>query len=124
MDTRSDEEILQTWYQYAALQPGFVDSYLQLLRDKQGKSLDEQREEFGVSEVQFNRLRSMRLPREQQFTSDAKRIADACQLSTPLRFVQAMILARNLVRGQDNGSLHGYKAAFDDTMDLDDVPSE
>src|SRR5579859_2587389 len=124
MNTRSDEEILQRWYQYAVLQPGFVDSYLQLLRDKQGKSLDEQREEFGVSERQFNRLRSMRLPREQQFTSDAKRIADVCQLSAPLRFVQAMILARNLVKGQDNRSLREYKAAFDDTVDLDDIPSE
>lgn len=124
MSANSDEEILQVWYQFASSQPSSVDSYLHLLRDRQGKTLEEQCEEFGVSIDQFNRLRSMQLPRESQFASDAKRMADACHLSEPMRFVQAMVLARNLQRRESQNLHPGYQAAFDDIDDLDKFPDE
>lgn len=125
MNTNSDSEILQGWYQFAAQEPGSVDSLLQLLRNRQGKSFDQQRIEFGAAPQQFDRLRSMRLPREHLFAQDAKRIAEACHLSNPTAFIQALILARNIQQSEPFTSTHtSYRAAFDDTENLDDIPDE
>lgn len=125
MPNLSDEQILQNWYQFASAQPGTVDSYLSVLREREGKSLTSQCDEFGVTPQQFNRLRSMRLPREKQFTSDAKRMADACQLSESMHFVNVMLLARNLIQTeQQSGLSTGYRAAFDEIDNLDELPDE
>jgi len=123
MSTQNDQEILSSWYRFAAQQQGFVDSFLQLLRDQFGKSLAEQQREFGAGESEFLRLRGMRLPRPNAFTSDAQRMATACQLSNPIAFVRALVLARNLSNMNPNsGTGTGYQAAFDATDDLDTPP--
>jgi hypothetical protein len=125
MNMHSDKEILQVWYGFAASQPGSVDSFLRFLRERQNKSEDAQLEEYGASLEQFHRLCSMRLPREKHFTNDAMRMANACQLSAPLRFVQDMVLARNLIHNnQVSNEPTGYRAAFDDIGNLDEISSE
>ncbi|MCB9452391.1 MAG: hypothetical protein H6672_13220 [Anaerolineaceae bacterium] len=125
MNTNSDSEILQGWYQFAAQQPGSVESLLQLLRNRQGKSSDRQRTEFGATSQMFDKLRSMRLPREQFFAQDAKRIAEACYLSNPTAFVQALILARNIQQSEQfQAASTSYMAAFDDNDNLDEIPTE
>lgn len=125
MNELSDSEILHGWYQFASAQPGSVETLLKLLRARQGKSLKDQQTEFGASLEQFSRLRAMRLPRSASFTSDALRMAEACQLSEPMRFVHALVLARSFSLGSGQPEAQaGYKAALDDIGDLDAEPSD
>lgn len=124
MNRDSDQEILQAWYEYAAAQSGSVGVLLRLLRERQHKSDENQRAEYGASIEQFQRLCSMRLPRENQFTSDALRMANACRLTAPMRFVQDMVLAKNINRGDQESAAKSYRAAFDDVDDLDDILGE
>src|SRR5579859_395541 len=124
-DQMTDEAIMMSWYRYSADQPGSVDSLLRQLRYLQGKSLEEQKTEFGASDQEFTRLRGLKLPRPQFFTSDAQRIAAACHLTYPLAFVQALLLARNLVsQPLEYATSQSYEAAFDDIDDLDEVPKD
>src|SRR5947209_16027661 len=91
-----DEEIMASWYAYAADEPGFVGYWLDLLRERQGVTAVEQQNEFGADEPVFWRLQSMPLPQSQALARDAHRIAEHCKLQNPIAFVHAMILARSL----------------------------
>jgi hypothetical protein len=123
MSTHTDADILANWYRFASGQLGFVDSYLQLLRERQGKSLTDQQREYGASDENFLRLRGMKLPRSNTFTKDAERIANACQLSDPFAFVRALMLARKLATLDSAAPANeGYQAAFDEMPDLDAPP--
>ncbi|HKQ06429.1 MAG TPA: hypothetical protein VJ464_14940 [Blastocatellia bacterium] len=114
-DHTDDEEIMASWYAYAADEPGFVGYWLGLLRERQSVTADEQANEFGTDEVVFHRLQAMPLPREQALARDAHRIAECCHLKNPIAFVQAMILARSLELGADRPAVQEfYQAAFDE----------
>jgi hypothetical protein len=113
IDQTSDEEILASWYAYAADELGFVGYWLGLLRKRQGSTAVEQQNEFGADEQAFLRLQSMPLPRANSLARDAHRIAESCNLENSIAFVQAMILARSLERSADNGAVEEfYQAAF------------
>lgn len=116
----NNEEILSAWYEYAANRPGFVGSALNLLRERQEITSQQQQMEFGVSDQMFLRLQAMPLPRSRSVAGDAHRIAEACGLANPIAFVQAMILARSLedTKAQVDGE-QSYQAAFDAEDDLD-----
>jgi len=109
----TDAEILQKWYEYAAGQPGSIGSLLQLLRFRQRKSEEQQRIEFEVSAADFAKLQSIRAPRADRFHSDAERIAAACHVGQVFRFVQTLMLARNLATQKQTTEGEVYEAAFD-----------
>jgi hypothetical protein len=109
----TDAEILQKWYEYAAQQPGSIGSLLQLLRFRQRKSEEQQRLEFEVSAADFAKLQSMRAPRADRFHSDAERIAAVCHVGQVFRFVQTLMLARNLATQKQASEGEVYEAAFD-----------
>ena len=109
----TDAEILQKWYAYAAGQPGSIGSLLQLLRFRQRKSEEQQRLEFEVSAADFARLQSIRVPRGGRFHSDAERLAAACHVGQVFRFVQTLLLARNLAARPQPTEGEVYEAAFD-----------
>ena len=110
----TEAEILHKWYAYAARQPESIGSLLQLLRIQQQQSEEQQQLEFQVSAANFAKLQSMRPPRAHCFISDAQRIATACQVNQVFRFIQTLLLARNLADQHtftDEGE--AYEAAFD-----------
>ena len=114
-DNTSDEEIMLSWYTHVADEPGFVGYWLGLLRERQGITPVEQQTEFGTDERVFLRLQAMPLPRSQSLARDAHRIAEICNLSNPLAFVQAILIARNLDQTADNSTVQEfYQAAFDE----------
>jgi hypothetical protein len=122
----TDNLLLNKWYQYAAKQKGFIGTWLGTLREHQKVTPDQQRGDFGVSKEDFIKLQGMPLPRPNQFTKDARRIAESCHLANPSAFVQAMLIARSLERNsasETNKSpllLNGsYQAAYDADEDLD-----
>ncbi len=129
----SHEHVIQSWYAYAATQPGSVGSWLRLLQERLGQSAAQQQREFGTTDDQFLRLVGMRLPRPDHFTGDAQRIALACELSNPFAFTKAMLLARSIDNANTNASLTNiprqaaehqeqyYMAAFDAQEDLDQL---
>jgi ATP-dependent DNA ligase len=122
-----DNKIMHKWYSFAADQPNSVDALLRLLRERQGISVEEQQQEFGASTEEFTRLRGMKAPRPNLFKNDAQRIAEACKLSAPFKFINALVLARNLQSQLPNvkmsASTH-YQAAFDHSEDLDNIPED
>ena len=119
----NEQEIMMRWYQYAARQPSSVEALLQLLRERTGETVEEQRAAFGASEDEWIRLRGFRAPRGEQFSSDAQRIAAACHLGHPFAFVQQLKLARNLMTNSGAaGKGTFYQAAFDAEEDLDQPP--
>ncbi len=127
----TDDLLLNNWYQYAAKQKGFVGNWLDMLREQQKITLNQQRHNLGASREDFVRLQGMPLPRPNQFTRDAKRIAEACNLTNPSAFVQAMLLARSLGRNQTQEANksqlvmnNSYQAAYDADEDLDKSPDE
>jgi len=114
-DQTDDEEIMASWYDYAADEPGFVGHCLGLLRVRLGLMPDAQQAEFGADEVAFRRLQAMPLPRGQSLARDAHQIAERCHLKNPMAFVQAMILARSLELAADcPAAQEFYQAAFDE----------
>ena len=118
-DHTGDEEIMASWYAYAADEPGFVGHWLDLLRERQGVTAVEQQNEFGADEPAFRRLQSIPLPQSQALARDAHRIAESCKLKNPMAFVQAMILARSLERTAAHPAIQEYyQAAFDEEEDL------
>ena len=117
----TDEEILESWRDFAASQQGFVGEMLKTLRDCEGSTEDKQRESFGIDNEGFQRLKSMARPRYTALTNDSRRIAEACNLKCPLAFVQAMILASKLEQKKSGHEF--YQAAFDIEVDLDCVPN-
>lgn len=113
------------WYVYAADEPGFVGYWLDLLRERQSVTPDQQKSEFGADDQAFLQLRAMPLPRSQALASDAHRIAEACGLKNQMAFVQAMILAKSLTRATNQSSTQEfYQAAFDADEDLDGLPDK
>lgn len=116
----SDKEIITRWYAYAADEPGFVGYWLKLLRERLSIDADQQQMEFGADDRAFLQLQAMPLPRPDSLTRDAHRIAEACGLENPMAFVQAMILANNLISDTNQSSVQEfYQAAFDADEDLD-----
>jgi len=109
----TDAEILHKWYTYAAGQPGSIGSLLQLLRIRQRKTEEQQQLEFEVSPADFARLQSIRAPRADRFHSDAERIAAACNVGQVFRFIQMLLLARNLAAREQSAEGEVYEAAFD-----------
>jgi hypothetical protein len=127
----TDDELVRNWYQFAASQSGFIGYWLRMLREQQKISSEEQQHNLGVSKENFLKLQGMPLPRPNQFTKDARRIAEACHLKDPSVFVQAMLLARSLERNQGKESSkspivtgHSYQAAYDADEDLDESPND
>lgn len=127
----TDDLLMNNWYQYAAKQKGFVGNWLDRLREQQKITPDQQRHNLGASKEDFVRLQGIPLPRPNQFTRDAKRIAEACHLTNPSAFVQAMLLARSLGRdqGEEISKSHvvtgySYQAAYDADEDLDEQSEE
>jgi hypothetical protein len=120
----TDTEILQKWYEYASQQPGSIGSLLQLLRLRQRKSEEQQRIEFEVSAADFAKLQSMRTPRTDRFHSDAERIAAACHVGQIFRFVQMLMLARNLAAQEQTTEGEVYEAAFDAFASNQDITEE
>lgn len=120
----TDAEILQKWYTYAAEQPGSVGALLQLLRSRQRKSEEQQQFEFEVSAADFAKLQSMRAPRADRFLSDAERIATACHVGQVFRFVQFLLLARNLATQEQPTEGEFYEAAFDASASGQDCMEE
>lgn len=119
----TDDAIMIKWYRYAAEQPGSVDSLLRVLRERTGQTVAEQQAEFGASDEQWPRLRGFRVPRPDAFSSDARHIAEACQLASPFAFVQQLKLAWNLTNAPPaSGTTQFYQAAFDARDDLDPGP--
>ncbi|MEN3336156.1 MAG: hypothetical protein V7641_5521 [Blastocatellia bacterium] len=119
-DHTGDEEIMASWYAYAADEPGFVGYWLDLLRERQGVTAVEQQNEFGADEIAFRRLQSMPRPQSQVLARDAHRIAESCHLKNPIAFVQAMILARSLERTAGRPAIQEYyQAAFDEEAGLE-----
>lgn len=114
-----NNEIMRKWYIKAIETPGSVDSYLRVVREADGESLDDQRQSFGVDDFGFLRLRGMRLPRSLSFVSDARRIAEHCALGNPDEFVDVMLTARAIVN-EKKQSGQSYQAAFDPRDGLDD----
>jgi hypothetical protein len=129
-DRTGNEHILQGWYTYAADEVGSVGSWLRLVQERTGRTPAEQQREFGATEDQFLRLRAMRLPRQDQFTSDAQRIALACGIDNPFAFTKVLLLARGIhntyrTSAPTQGAEHSeqyYMAAFDAQDDLDELP--
>jgi hypothetical protein len=134
-----DNVYLDRWYRFAADQPGFVGGWLRFLRERQHQTSEQQRKDFGVNSDDFVRLQGMLLPRSFQFTRDARRIAEACRLTNPERLVQALLLARSLIRTAAQGltddteqeaagrlwaNSEYYQAAFDEDKELDEPPEE
>jgi hypothetical protein len=118
-DHSDDEEVMASWYAYAADEPDFVGHWLGLLRERQGITAVEQQAEFGADESAFRRLQATPLPRSQALARDAHRIAERCRLKNPMAFVQAMILARSLERAADDqAGREFYQAAFDEEENL------
>lgn len=121
----SDAELRMRWYRFAAAQPGSVESLLAILRTRQGQSEEEQQAYFSVGIEDFARLQSLRLPRPEQFTSDAERIASACHVGRPFEFVQALLLARSIKTTMSSAQTNwqgeelSYEAAYD-AADLHD----
>lgn len=127
MDDKSngltDDKIMMKWYRYAVEQPDAVESLLRVLRERTGQTAEEQRAEFGASDEHWLRLRGFRLPREDTFSSDARRIAEVCQLANPFVFVQQLKLARKLTDASPaSGTGQFYRAAFDAQDGLDRAP--
>ncbi len=123
----SDDEIMESWYSFVATEPGFVGGILKLLRDREGTTSEQQQKVFGVNDQGFRRLEAMPMPRPRSLASDARRIAEVCNLANPLAFVQAIILASKLEKTQDRKSESAeafYQAAFDPENDLDHIPDE
>ena len=121
----SDEEIMKSWYSFAATEPGFVGRMLRLLRDREGTTPEHQQKVFGVNDQEFRRLEAMPMPRPKSLTGDAHRIAEACNLANPFAFVQAIVLASKLEKTQNNKDEEKfYQAAFDPEADLDQIPDE
>jgi hypothetical protein len=121
----SDEEIMKSWYSFAATEPGFVGRILRLLRDREGTTPEEQQNIFGINDQGFRRLEAMPMPRLKSLASDAHRIAEACNLANPFAFVQAMVLASKLEKTQQSkGGEEFYQAAFDPENDLDQIPDK
>jgi hypothetical protein len=85
------------------------------------KTQEQQKNEFGATPEEFLRLQSMHLPREDSFAIDTQRIAQARHLQHPNAFVQAMILARQLLHSSQFSvdADHYYQAAFDAVDNLD-----
>jgi hypothetical protein len=121
----SDQEIMKSWYSFAATEPGFVGRMLRLLRDREGTTPEEQQRVFGVNDQEFRRLEAMPMPRAKSLPSDAHRIAEACNLANPFAFVQAIVLATKLEKTQRRkGEAEFYQAAFDPEDDLDQIPEK
>ena len=127
----TDDALLRHWYQFAASQSGFVGYWLQMLREQQKISSEEQQNNLGASKENFLKLQGMPLPRPTQFTKDARQIAKACHLKDPSAFVQIMLLARSLERNQGKESSNSqtitgqaYQAAYDVDEDLDESSDE
>lgn len=119
----SDEKILADWYAYASDELGFVGSWLNLLRERQSITPDQQQSEFGTDDEAFVQLQAMPLPRSESLAGDAHRIAEVCSLKNPMAFVQAMILANNLMHATGQAPIQEfYQAAFDADEDLDRLP--
>lgn len=115
----SDEKIMARWYAYVADEPGFVGEWLKLLREREVVNIDHQQNEFGADVRAFLQLQAMPLPRPQSLVKDAHRIAEACGLENPMAFVQAMIIANNLVSERVQAPAQEfYQAAFDADEDL------
>lgn len=116
----SDKKILADWYAYAADEPDFVGSWLNLLRERQSITPDRQQSEFGADDRAFRQLQAMPLPRSESLAGDAHRIAEVCSLKNPMAFVQAMILANNLMQSDSQAPIEEfYQAAFDADENLD-----
>jgi hypothetical protein len=115
---------LKDWYGYAAEQPWAIDSYLRVVRVHEGKTQEQQRNEFGVSQQEFLRLRGMPLPRTTSFPKDAQRIAEECHVQNPWVFIQTLLLAKQLTASTQSSldSDQFYEAAFDALDDLDAPP--
>lgn len=121
----TDEDILLTWYQYAAQRPGSVGWLLNILRSRQGQTEEHQREEIEVSRRNFAKLQSISIPRMDRFQSDARKIAIACQVKHVFRFVQMLTLARNLATASpEDGGRFVYEAAFDAPLSETDETSK
>jgi hypothetical protein len=119
-DSTGDEEVMASWYAYAADEPGFVGDWLGLLRERLGITAVTQQNEFGADEPAFRRLQSMPLPQSRALAHDAHRIAECCNLQNPMAFVQAMILARSLECAADHSAVQEfYQAAFDEEEELE-----
>lgn len=112
---------LQDWYRYAAKQSWAVDAYLRLVRMHEFKTQEQQRNEFGATPEEFLRLQAMHYPREDSFAIDAQHMAQARHLQYPNAFVQAMLLARQLLRSSQSpvDAERYYQAAFDAIDNLD-----
>lgn len=120
-----DEELMQSWYQYAAEREGSVDSFLRVLRNQLGHTLEQQQNQFGATDSEFDRLRGFGLPRPRSFAEDAKRIAEACHLTHSKAFVNTMLLVFKLSNTRSmKGLRQYYQAAFDDTDELDKPPED
>src|SRR5947209_7973307 len=105
MDTSEhskDANSLQDWYRHATKQPWAVDSYLRLVRMHEFKTQEQQRNEFGATPEEFLHLQAMHYPREDSFALGAQRIAQARHLQHPNAFVQAMLLAKQLLRSSQS----------------------
>lgn len=122
----NERDILNNWYRHAAQLPGSVSALLQLLRNKERTTEEEQRERLGADPDSFSRLKAMRAPRPQSFVDDARRIADICHLQNRNEFVSWMLLARNLREHMiaPEPSEQYYEAAFDAFDGLDDIPED
>lgn len=125
---KNDDDMLQSWYEYAAEREGSVDSFLRFLRNRTGDSkdaLEQQRKKFGATDKEFLRLRGFKLPRKDFFIEDARRIAAACHLANPKEFVNAMLLVYKLNTSQPSGAMNrSYQAALDEIEDLDEPPKD
>jgi len=124
MDTSEhtkDANSLQDWYRYVVKQPWAVDSYLRLVRMHEFKTQEQQRNEFGATPEEFLRLQAMHSPRADSFAMDALRMAQARHIQYPNAFVQARLLARQLLRSSQSSvdADHYYQAAFDAVDNLD-----
>jgi hypothetical protein len=116
-----DSQIILKWYEHAKDLAGSVESYLTVIRDINGQTIDEQRNDLGISESDFARLRAMRLPREKKFSSDTLRIANACNVNNPDNFLDNMLLARDLMHKSDlDTPKRHYRAAFDETDNMNE----
>jgi hypothetical protein len=121
----SDDEIMESWYNFVATEHGFVGEMLKLLRDCEGTTPEQQQKIFGVNDQGFRRLEAMPMPRPKSLASDAHRIAEACNLANPFAFVQTIVLASKLGKTQNRKSEEEfYQAAFDPENDLDQIPDE
>ena len=121
----SDEEIMGSWYRFAASEPGFVGEALKRLRERERTTREQQQKVFGVNDQDFRRLEAMPMPRTKSLARDAHRIAEVCHLANPLAFVQAIILASKLEQFQAKKTEEEfYQAAFDPENDLDHIPDE